>query len=74
MARALRRILGALTSLTQGLTELRNQVGTGHGRESVPAWVRQRHASPPAPRTRGVRSCWRRSRIRMAPWRSDTST
>ncbi len=43
-ARALRRILGALTALTQGITELRNQVGTGHGRESVPTWVRPRHA------------------------------
>lgn len=43
-AKALRRILQSLTSLTQGITELRNQVGTGHGRESVPTWVRPRHA------------------------------
>jgi len=43
-AKALKRILQSLTSLTQGITELRNEVGTGHGRESVPTWVRPRHA------------------------------
>jgi hypothetical protein len=43
-AKALRTILGSLASLTQGMTELRNKVGVGHGRESVPAWVKPRHA------------------------------
>jgi hypothetical protein len=43
-AKALRRILQSLTSLTQGIAELRNQVGTGHGRASVPTWVRPRDA------------------------------
>lgn len=36
--------LGLLMRLTQGVTELRNQVGAGRGRESVLAWVRPRHA------------------------------
>jgi hypothetical protein len=43
-ARALRLILGSLATLTQGVTELRNKVGVGHGRESVPTWVKPRHA------------------------------
>lgn len=43
-ASALKTILASLTRLTQGVTELRNQVGIGHGRESVPEWVRPRHA------------------------------
>lgn len=43
-ARALKTILSSLTNLTQGVTELRNKIGVGHGRESVPAWVRPRHA------------------------------
>lgn len=41
---ALKKILSSLTTLTQGLTELRNKVGPGHGRESVPTWVQPRHA------------------------------
>jgi tellurite resistance protein len=43
-AKALKTILGSLTRLTQGVAELRNQVGVGHGREAVPTWVRPRHA------------------------------
>ena len=41
---ALKKILGSLTAMTIGLTELRNKVGPGHGRESVPTWVQPRHA------------------------------
>lgn len=53
-ARALRTILGSLAQLTQGITELRNQVGVGHGRESVPTWVQPRHARLAA----GAASTW----------------
>lgn len=42
--KALRSLLGSLIALTQGLAELRNDGGTGHGRESVPMWVQPRHA------------------------------
>lgn len=41
---ALRQILQSLVTLAQGVTEIRNQVGVDHGAESVPAWVRPRHA------------------------------
>lgn len=41
---ALRRILQSLVTLAQGVTEIRNQVGVDHGAESVPTWVRPRHA------------------------------
>lgn len=43
-SKSLKTILGSLASLTQGIAELRNQVGVGHGRESVPTWVGPRHA------------------------------
>ncbi|WP_370246882.1 abortive infection family protein [Nocardioides sp.] len=72
-AKALRRILGALTTLTQGITELRNQVGTGHGRESVPTWVRPRHARLAA----GAAQAWCQLMLETledpdAPWRTAT--
>jgi hypothetical protein len=41
---ALGRLLGSLTGLVQGVAELRNRAGTGHGRASVPTWVQPRHA------------------------------
>lgn len=41
---ALRQILQSLVTLAQGVTEIRNQVGVDHGAESVPQWVRPRHA------------------------------
>lgn len=53
-AKALRTIPGSLTQLTQGITVLRNQVGVGHGRESVPTWVQPRHARMAA----GAASTW----------------
>ena len=41
---SLRQVLQSLVTLTQGVTEIRNQVGVDHGAESVPTWVRPRHA------------------------------
>ena len=74
-AKALRRILQSLTSLTQGITELRNQVGTGHGRESVPTWVRPRHARLAA----GASQTWCQLMLETledpdAPWRATDPT
>lgn len=70
-AKALRTILGSLSSLTQGVTELRNKVGVGHGRESVPTWVRPRHARLAA----GAATTWCNLMLETlgdpeAPWRS----
>lgn len=42
--RALRQALQSLITLTQSVTEIRNQVGIDHGAEEVPTWVRPRHA------------------------------
>lgn len=42
--RALRQALQSLVTLTQSVTEIRNSVGIDHGAESVPRWVRPRHA------------------------------
>ena len=72
-AHALRTILGSLTRLTQGVTELRNQVGVGHGRESVPPWVRPRHARLAA----GAATTWCNLLLETladpdAPWRAST--
>lgn len=69
--KALRSILGSLVTLTQGVTELRNQVGLGHGRESVPTWVRPRHARLAA----GAAQVWCQLMLETlddseAPWRS----
>jgi hypothetical protein len=71
-AKALKTILGSLARLTQGVTELRNQVGVGHGRESVPTWVRPRHARLAA----GAATTWCNLMLETlgdpdAPWRSD---
>lgn len=41
---SLRKVLQSLVTLTQGVTEIRNQVGIDHGAEDVPKWVRPRHA------------------------------
>ena len=42
--RALRQTLQSLVTLTQSITEIRNNVGIDHGAEEVPRWVRPRHA------------------------------
>ena len=73
-AKALKTILGSLARLTQGLTELRNQVGVGHGRESVPTWVRPRHARLAV----GAATTWCNLMLETlgdpdAPWRADGS-
>jgi hypothetical protein len=73
-AKALKTILGSLTNLTQGITELRNKVGVGHGRESVPTWVRPRHARLAA----GAATVWCQLMLETlddttAPWRRDTA-
>jgi hypothetical protein len=70
-AKSLKTILGSLARLTQGVTELRNQIGVGHGRESVPAWVRPRHARLAA----GAATTWCNLLLETlgdteAPWRS----
>lgn len=41
---AIRSLLGGLATTVKGVAELRNEAGTGHGRESVPQWVAPRHA------------------------------
>jgi len=41
---SLRRVLQSLVTLAQNVTEIRNRVGVDHGAESVPRWVRPRHA------------------------------
>lgn len=41
---AIRSLLGGLATTAKGVAELRNEAGTGHGRESVPEWVEPRHA------------------------------
>jgi hypothetical protein len=41
---SLRRVLQSLVTLAQNVTEIRNQVGVDHGAESVPTWLRPRHA------------------------------
>lgn len=68
--RALKAILGSLVNLAQGVTELRNKVGVGHGRESVPGWVRPRHARLAA----GAAQVWCQLMLETlddpaAPWR-----
>lgn len=41
---SLRRVLQSLVTLAQNVTEIRNNVGVDHGAESVPTWLRPRHA------------------------------
>ncbi|WP_165872825.1 abortive infection family protein [Nocardioides jejuensis] len=40
----LRSVLGGLNSISQGIAELRNAAGTGHGPAELPAWLQPRHA------------------------------
>jgi hypothetical protein len=42
---AIRKILGAVTTIANSLAELRNSYGTGHGRSSVRTGLRARHAN-----------------------------
>ncbi|QTE28555.1 abortive infection family protein [Pengzhenrongella sicca] len=73
-ARALKTLLGSLARLMLGLAELRNQIGVGHGRESVPTWVRPRHGRLAA----GAATTWCNVMLETlgdpdAPWRSPRS-
>jgi hypothetical protein len=43
-ASAVKKILGGLSSIALGVTELRNQYGSGHGRLSAPSGLSPRHA------------------------------
>lgn len=40
----IRRLLSNLAAVTQGLAELRNEYGTGHGKSALSKGLRQRHA------------------------------
>lgn len=69
-ARTIKSILRSLSTLAQGVTELRNSVGVDHGRESVPEWVRPRHARLAA----GAAQVWCQLMLEtlddpQAPWR-----
>ncbi|MGE0651252.1 MAG: abortive infection family protein [Alphaproteobacteria bacterium] len=43
-AETIRRLLSNLATITQGIAELRNQYGTGHGREATAKGLTPRHA------------------------------
>lgn len=68
---SLRRVLGSLATLAQNVTEIRNKVGVDHGAESVPTWVRPRHARLVV----GAAQVWCQLMLETlgdpdAPWRS----
>ncbi len=70
---ALRQILQSLVTMAQGVTEIRNQVGVHHGAESVPTWVRPRHARLVV----GAAQVWCQLMLETladqdAPWRTTT--
>jgi hypothetical protein len=70
-AQVLKSILGSLAHLTQGVAELRNTVGVGHGRDNIPEWIRPRHARLAA----GAASTWCNLMLETlgdleAPWRA----
>lgn len=72
---SLRRVLGSLATLAQNVTEIRNKVGVDHGTESVPTWVRPRHARLVI----GAAQVWCQLMLETlgdpdAPWRSGTVT
>ena len=64
----------AIFTLTQSVTEIRNQVGIDHGAEEVPAWVRPRHARLVV----GAAQVWCQLMLETladpsAPWRRSTT-
>lgn len=72
---SLRRVLQSLVTLAQNVTEIRNQVGVDHGAESVPRWVRPRHARLVV----GAAQVWCQLMLEtlgdpQAPWRPTTTT
>lgn len=71
---SLRRVLQSLVTLAQNVTEIRNQVGVDHGAESVPRWVRPRHARLVV----GAAQVWCQLMLETlgdpeAPWRPTTT-
>ncbi|WP_280420898.1 abortive infection family protein [Nocardia carnea] len=40
----IRKVLGAALTVTSGIAELRNDYGTGHGRDTAPSGLGPRHA------------------------------
>lgn len=72
---ALRKVLQSLATLAQGVAEIRNKVGVDHGAESVPNWVRPRHARLVV----GAAQVWCQLMLETladpdAPWRRGTTT
>lgn len=72
--KALRQALQSLVTLTQSVTELRNNVGIDHGGEEVPRWVRPRHARLVV----GAAQVWCQLMLETladpdAPWRRSSS-
>lgn len=72
--KALRQALQSLVTLTQSVTELRNNVGIDHGSEEVPRWVRPRHARLVV----GAAQVWCQLMLETladpdAPWRRSSS-
>ncbi|WP_370469139.1 abortive infection family protein [Micromonospora profundi] len=62
--------MSSLSRLTQDVTELRNRVGVGHGRDRWLNGVRPHHARPAA----GAAATWRNLMLETlgdpeAPWR-----
>ncbi|MHB1473557.1 MAG: abortive infection family protein [Dermatophilaceae bacterium] len=73
-APALRQVLQSLVTMAQGVAEIRNQVGVDHGAESVPSWVRPRHARLVV----GAAQVWCQLMLEtladpVAPWRKPAS-
>lgn len=69
----MRRVLGLLVTLAQNVTEIQNKVGVDHGAESVPTWVRPRHARLVV----GAAQVWCQLMLETlgdphAPWRNDS--
>lgn len=70
---SLKRVLQSLVTLAQNVTEIRNQVGVDHGAESVPTWVRPRHARLVV----GAAQVWCQLMLETlgdaeAPWRTES--
>lgn len=71
---AVKRILGGLSSVALGVTELRNQYGSGHGRHSAPSGLSPRHARLAV----NAASTWCEVMLETladpaAPWHDDTA-
>lgn len=68
------QLLGSLNGMVGGIAQLRNAVGVGHGRESIPEWVKPRHARLAS----GMATTWCSLLLETladpaAPWRTTTT-